>query len=152
MVTTSLESTLDPTIPGESSDTWVTLSTQVRESLSPEGGAEIAIAERIALILWRLSRLAKYEADMIALAVEEARNPLPPAGGELDFDYSFGKKKPSAVEGKVREERDRKRAVVESTFLSDSDREAIAVTERNLSRELTRAFRQLRVLQTLRNG
>ena len=48
-------------------------------SLAPVGLLEVNLAERAALLLWRLQRLARYEAEIVAAAMEEVEVPaLPP--------------------------------------------------------------------------
>jgi hypothetical protein len=48
----------------------------VLESLSPEGHLELVLAERVALILWRLHRVTRYETESIALIQEKAEDDL----------------------------------------------------------------------------
>ena len=45
------------------------------ESLAPVGLLEVNLAERAALLLWRLQRLARYEAETVAAAMEDAEVP-----------------------------------------------------------------------------
>lgn len=51
---------------------WNTHYQEIIESLSPVGGLEIKLAERIAVNLWRLSRVARYEAEIIHISQEAA--------------------------------------------------------------------------------
>src|SRR5215208_7268598 len=46
------------------------------ESLSPEGHLELVLAERVALLLWRLHRVIRYETESIALFQEKAEDDL----------------------------------------------------------------------------
>jgi hypothetical protein len=48
----------------------------VLESLSPEGHLEFALAERVALLSWRLNRVIRYETESIALYQEQAEDDL----------------------------------------------------------------------------
>lgn len=48
------------------------------ESLAPVGLLEVNLAERAALLLWRLQRLARYEAETVAAAMEEVEVPALP--------------------------------------------------------------------------
>jgi hypothetical protein len=69
-----------PVIPGESPEVWEAHRTGVLESLAPIGLLEINLAERVALLLWRLQRLARYEAETVAAEFVEVVvvPPIPP--------------------------------------------------------------------------
>src|SRR5262249_18413085 len=68
-----------PVIPGECPATWEAHRSGVVDSLAPVGLLEVNLAERAALLLWRLQRLARYEAETVAADVEVAAvPPLPP--------------------------------------------------------------------------
>jgi hypothetical protein len=68
-----------PVVPGECPEAWETHRTGVVASLAPVGLLEVNLAERAALPLWRLQRLARYEAETVACAMEEVEVPaLPP--------------------------------------------------------------------------
>ena len=69
-----------PVVPGEREADWQTHRQGVLDSLTPVGLLEVTLAERVALFLWRMARLAKYEALNTVAAVEDA-GLLPP-----DFD------------------------------------------------------------------
>jgi hypothetical protein len=66
-----------PVVPGESEADWQTHRHGILDSLAPSGLLEVTLAERVALILWRLARLAKYEAANTVAAVEDV-GLLPP--------------------------------------------------------------------------
>jgi hypothetical protein len=78
-----------PVIPGESPEAWEAHRAGVIDSLAPVGLLEVNIAERAALLLWRLQRLARYEVETVAggfgqVEVEEiVVPPLPPPEDEL---------------------------------------------------------------------
>ncbi len=75
-----------PVIPGECAATWEAHRCGVVDSLTPVGLLEVNLAERAALLLWRLQRLARYEADTITESIEALDVPaLPPAEEENDF-------------------------------------------------------------------
>ena len=60
-----------PVIPGlEREEDWEVHRAGVLASLAPEGHLEMALAERVALQLWRLRRVARYETESIVLAQE----------------------------------------------------------------------------------
>src|SRR5262245_2067625 len=73
-----------PVIPGESPEQWEAHRAGVVESLAPVGLLEVNLAERAALLLWRLQRLARYEAETVAAGMEDAEvPPLPPPVDEF---------------------------------------------------------------------
>src|SRR5215208_2068118 len=68
-----------PVVPGECPEEWEAHRAGVVASLTPVGLLEVNLAERAALLLWRLQRLARYEAETITVAMEVAEVPaLPP--------------------------------------------------------------------------
>ena len=73
-----------PVLPGECPDQWEAHRAGVVESLAPVGLLEVNLAERAALLLWRLQRLARYEAETVADAIEDVEVPtLPPVEDAL---------------------------------------------------------------------
>ncbi len=69
-----------PVLPGECADEWAGHRAGVVESLAPVGLLEVNLAERTALLLWRLRRLARYEVETVAAGMEDVEvPPLPPA-------------------------------------------------------------------------
>jgi hypothetical protein len=73
-----------PVLPGESHEEWDAHRTGVVESLAPAGLLEVNLAERAALLLWRLQRLARYEAETVAAAMESVDVPPVPAPKDED--------------------------------------------------------------------
>ena len=64
--------TAAPVIQGlEQARDWHAHCRGVLASLSPEGQLEYVLAQRAALLLWRLGRVARYEHEMITLQQEE---------------------------------------------------------------------------------
>ena len=62
-----------PTIPGlETVEDWDAHLDRTLESLAPVGYAEALLADRAALLMWRLSRVARYEREATAVALEYA--------------------------------------------------------------------------------
>jgi hypothetical protein len=57
----------------ESEGAWKAHREAILESLSPEGGMEEALAERVALNLWRLNRVTVYETEGISAEQEAVR-------------------------------------------------------------------------------
>lgn len=66
-----------PVIPGlEKAEDWEDHRDGVLESLSPEGHLELVLAERVALLSWRLHRVTRYERETIALSQEKVEEDL----------------------------------------------------------------------------
>lgn len=55
---------------------WRVHTAAVLDDLRPEGYLEETIAERIAFLLWRLGRVARYEREATAVALENAENDM----------------------------------------------------------------------------
>lgn len=92
-----------PVVPGECPEEWGAHRAGVVTSLAPVGLLEVNLAERAALLLWRLQRLARYEAETVAAAMEEAEVPPPPRADEGDL---FDKPDPPTREDQLRDLRD----------------------------------------------
>jgi hypothetical protein len=66
-----------PVVPGvEKKEDWEEHRDGVFESLSPEGHLELVLAERVALLSWRLHRVIRYETESIALYQERVEDDL----------------------------------------------------------------------------
>src|SRR5215204_5177668 len=66
-----------PVVPGvERQEDWEEHRDGVLESLSPEGHLELVLAERLALLSWRLHRVTRYETENIAVIQEKAEDDL----------------------------------------------------------------------------
>jgi hypothetical protein len=66
-----------PVVPGvEKAEDWEDHRDGVLESLQPEGHLELVLAERAALLSWRLHRVIRYEAETIALYQERVEDDL----------------------------------------------------------------------------
>jgi len=66
-----------PVIPDlEREEDWDAHRAGMVASLAPQGYLEATLAERIALLLWRLQRVARYESDAIALSQERVQEDL----------------------------------------------------------------------------
>jgi hypothetical protein len=65
-----------PVIPGvERIEDWQAHHDGILASLAPAGPLETRLAEHIALLLWRLDRVTRYEVGVIAGAVAQANEP-----------------------------------------------------------------------------
>jgi hypothetical protein len=66
-----------PVIPDlEKAEDWEEHRDGVLQSLSPEGHLELVLAERVALLSWRLHRVTRYERETIALSQEKVEEDL----------------------------------------------------------------------------
>jgi len=66
-----------PVIPGlEKVEDWEDHRDGVLENLSPNGHLELVLAERVALLSWRLHRVTRYERESIALSQEKVEEDL----------------------------------------------------------------------------
>src|SRR5918992_5534448 len=66
-----------PVVPGvEKAEEWEEHRDGVLESLSPVGHLETVLAERVALLSWRLHRVIRYETETIALSQEKLEDDL----------------------------------------------------------------------------
>jgi hypothetical protein len=75
----------DPVIPGiENLDEWRVHREGVIASLAPVGALERKLAERVALLLWRLNRVTAYEQAEYARANAGHEDFRLPVGNELD--------------------------------------------------------------------
>jgi hypothetical protein len=58
-------------VPGENPDEWEAHRAAIVDDLAPLGAMELALAEHVAVKLWRLGRVVRFEADVIANAQSE---------------------------------------------------------------------------------
>jgi hypothetical protein len=66
-----------PVVPGvERKEDWEEHRDGVLASMQPEGILELVLAERVALLSWRLHRVTRYETESIALIQENAEDDL----------------------------------------------------------------------------
>jgi len=72
-----------PVVPGlEWSEDWESHHAGILKSLAPEGTLEEALAERVALCFWRLTRVHRYDTAVTSVGlerIEEQLRPRPPA-------------------------------------------------------------------------
>jgi hypothetical protein len=87
-------------VPGEDPDAWEAHRAAVVANLRPEGAVELALAEGVALKLWRLGRVARYEAELIA----DAQDPDEPVHAHETAHRRFGSGKPDRTDVPTRED------------------------------------------------
>jgi hypothetical protein len=91
-----------PVVPGvEKAEDWEKHRDGVLESVQPEGHLELVLAERVALLSWRLHRVTRYETESIALFQEKAEDDL---ARERRFDS--GPDHPEAVRSNAKSARE----------------------------------------------
>jgi hypothetical protein len=87
-----------PVVPGvEKKEDWEEHRDGVLESLQPEGHLELVLAERVALLSWRLHRVIRYETESIALFQEKAEDDL-----AKERRFESGPDHPEAVRGNAK--------------------------------------------------
>ncbi len=90
-----------PVVPGiENAEDWEAHGAGVLESLKPEGHLETVLAERVALLSWRLHRVTRYETESIALYQEQAEDDL--ADRRRFGSHVLGANHPEDVRGKLK--------------------------------------------------
>jgi hypothetical protein len=108
-----------PIIPGiERSEDWEEHREGVVESLSPEGHLEEVLAERVALLLWRLHRVTRYEREAIALSQERLEDDLAERR-QRPFSSVLGSAHPQEVRNRVKEAKSTERLLKRFPALPD---------------------------------
>ena len=66
-----------PVVPGlEKQEDWENHRGGIMENLSPVGHLEVTLAERVALLSWRLHRVTRYETETVALSQEQVEEDI----------------------------------------------------------------------------
>jgi hypothetical protein len=87
-----------PVVPGvEKAEDWELHLAGTLESVSPEGHLETVLAERVALLSWRLHRVVRYETESIALYQERVEDDL-----ARERRFGSGPDHPEAVRGNAK--------------------------------------------------
>jgi hypothetical protein len=87
-----------PVVPGvEKKEDWEEHRDGVLESLQPEGHLELVLAERVALLSWRLHRVIRYETEAVALYQERVEDDL-----AKERRWESGPDHPEAVRGNAK--------------------------------------------------
>lgn len=94
----------EPVIAGlESKEDWEDHRAGIMESLSPAGHLESTLAERVALMSWRLHRVARFETETVAIQQEKVEEDLSRRRlYEMDV---IGAASPSVVRGNLKSAR-----------------------------------------------
>jgi len=80
-----------PVIPGEDAGEWGRHYAGIVDTLAPAGAVESALTDRVALLLWRMGRVARYETAMVGASVADAER-----------DYEQGEEKRQQDSGSYR--------------------------------------------------
>jgi hypothetical protein len=104
-----------PVVPGvEKKEDWEEHRDGVLESLLPEGHLELVLAERVAILSWRLHRVVRYETESIALYQERVENDL-----ARERRFESGPDYPEAVRGNAKSAREEHRLLKRFTKMED---------------------------------
>jgi hypothetical protein len=110
-----------PVVPGvEKVEDWEEHRDGVLESLQPEGHLETVLAERVALLSWRLHRVIRYETETIALSQEKMEDDL--ADKRQFGSYVLGSTHPEDVRGALKDARSSQRLIKQFPKLPDDKR------------------------------
>jgi hypothetical protein len=110
-----------PVVPGvEKQVDWEDHRDGILENLQPEGHLELVLAERVALLLWRLHRVTRYETESIALSQERAEDDL--ADKRRFGSYVLGPSHPEGVRGALQDARRVQRVIKQFPKLPDDKR------------------------------
>ncbi|PLS86333.1 MAG: hypothetical protein CYG60_07815 [Actinobacteria bacterium] len=110
-----------PVVPGiEAQEDWERHLSGILESLAPEGHLETVLAERVALLSWRLHRVTRYETESIALYQEKAEDDL--ASRRRFASHVLGAAHPEAVRGNLEDARAKHRLFKRFPKLPDDRR------------------------------
>jgi hypothetical protein len=107
-----------PVVPGvEKKEDWEDHRDGVLKSLSSEGHLEEVLAERVALLSWRLHRVTRYETQTIALSQEKLEDDL--AKKRRFGSYQLGPTHPEDVRSDLQDARRVQRIIKQLPKLSD---------------------------------
>src|SRR5215217_2062801 len=104
-----------PVVPGvEKAEEWEDHSAGVLDSLSPGGHLEFVLAERVALLSWRLHRVIRYETESIALYQERVEDDL-----ARERRFESGPTHPEAVRSNAKSAREEHRLLKRFAKMED---------------------------------
>jgi hypothetical protein len=160
----------------ERAEDWEEHRDGVLESLSPEGHLETVLAERVALLCWRLNRVTRYETEVIALSQEKMEGDMAEWNGwtvslvrecisakasvagedeQVLIEVATEQARLDTISAKAaaeRVEQDLARMSRERPLPNDKALEKIGRYEGHLSRGLYKALHELEALQVRRSG
>jgi hypothetical protein len=110
-----------PVVPGiEKAEDWEEHRAGILESLLPEGHLELVLAERVALLSWRLNRITRYETETIALSQEKMEDDL--ADKRRFGSYLLGPSHPEDVRSALHDARRVQHVIKQFPKLPDDKR------------------------------
>ena len=110
-----------PVVPRlERPDEWERHLAATLESLGPVGHLEAVLAQRVALLLWRLGRVARYEREVIGVAQERADDDLTERR-RRSFGRAPGGESPREVREAAERARGRAEALAEFAALPEDE-------------------------------
>ena len=110
-----------PVVPGmEKTEDWEEHREGVLESLQSEGHLEEVLAERVALLSWRLHRVTRYETETITLSQEKIEDEL--ADKRRFGNYVVGPSHPEEVRSALQDGRRVQRLIKQFPKLPDDKR------------------------------
>src|SRR3712207_9367880 len=66
-----------PVVPGlEKEEDWESHRDGIMDNLTPVGGLEVTLAERAAVLSWRLHRVTRYETETVAISQERVEEDI----------------------------------------------------------------------------
>jgi hypothetical protein len=110
-----------PVVPGvEKAEDWEKYRDGILDSLQPAGHLELVLAERVALLSWRLNRVIRYETETIALSQEKLEDDL--ADRRRFSSYLVGPTHPDDVRSDLKDTRRTQRVLKQFPKLPDDKR------------------------------
>ena len=110
-----------PVAPGvEKEEDWEEHRDGAFESLQPEGHLETVLAEKVALLSWRLNRVTRYETETITLSQEKLEDDL--ADRRQFGSYMLGPNHPEDVRSALQDARRVQRMIKQFPKLPDDKR------------------------------
>jgi hypothetical protein len=107
-----------PVVPSiERREDWEQHRDGVLESLQPEGHLEMVLAERVALLSWRLNRVTRYETETITLSQQKLEDDL--AERRRFGSYLLGPNHPEDVRSALQDARRIQRVIKQFPKLPD---------------------------------
>src|ERR687897_3461935 len=104
-----------PVVPGvEKAEEWEDYRDGILGSLQPEGHLELVLAERVALLSWRLHRIIRYEPESIALYLERVEDDR-----ARQRHFESGPDHPEAVRGNAKSAREEHRLLKRFAKMED---------------------------------
>jgi len=104
----------------EKTEDWEAHRDGVLESLQPEGHLELVLAERAALLSWRLNRVTRYETETISLSQEKLEDDL--ADKRRFSSHLVGPTHPEDVRSDLQDARRTQRVLKQFPKLPDDKR------------------------------